>query len=124
QSSAESAEVMEFLMSIPKPSWDVVGAIDAAAAWFEETKINGVAYRFVGDSGRMLIEAPGGGPLWARYYDIATERPIFGDRDKTIHDTMNEISKERRNGYAWYRDSPAKALEEYSRWREKFPPGR
>jgi PelA/Pel-15E family pectate lyase len=59
--------------------------------------------------------------LWARYYEIATDGPIFGDRDKSIHDNVNEISKERRNGYAWYRDTPAQALEQYSMWREKFP---
>ena len=124
ESSAESAQIMEFLMSIPKPSWDVVGAIHAAAAWFEETKLNDVAYRYAGEDGRLLVKAPGNGPLWARYYEISTNRPIFGDRDKTIHDDVNEISKERRNGYAWYRDSPGKALEQYSRWRKDFPASR
>ena len=118
RSSAESAQIMEFLMSVPKPSQDVVGAVHASALWFEETKINGVAYRYAGDAGRMLVDAPGSGPVWARYYDVGTNRPIFGDRDKTIHDNVNEISKERRNGYAWYRDTPNKALEEYSKWRE------
>lgn len=121
ESSAESAQIMEFLMSIPEPSWDVVGAIHAAAAWFKETKLNDVAYRFTGEDGRLLVKAPGSGPLWARYYDIATNQPIFGDRDKTIHDDVNEISKERRNGYAWYRDTPARALEQYLRWRKDFP---
>jgi PelA/Pel-15E family pectate lyase len=79
-----------------------------------------IAYRFTREEGRVLVEAPGSGPLWARYYDIATDRPIFGDRDKSIHANVNEISKERRNGYAWYRDTPAKALEQYSTWRKKF----
>jgi PelA/Pel-15E family pectate lyase len=121
ESSAESAQIMEFLMSIPKPSRDVVGAIHAAVAWFKETKLNDVAYRYAGEDGRLLVKAPGSGPLWARYYDIATNRPIFGDRDKTIHDDVNEISKERRNSYAWFRDSPSKALEQYFRWRKDFP---
>ena len=52
--------------------------------------------------GRRLVPAPGNGPIWARYYEIGTDRPIFGDRDKSIHDNVNEISKERRNGYSWY----------------------
>jgi PelA/Pel-15E family pectate lyase len=99
----------------------VAAAIAGAAAWFEKTKINDVEYRFAGDAGRMLVEAPGSGPLWARYYDIGTDRPIFGDRDKSIHDSVNEISRERRNGYAWYRDTPAKALEHFSAWRKEFP---
>ena len=33
----------------------------------------------------------------ARYYEIGTDRfRIFGDRDKTIHDHLNEFSDERR----------------------------
>jgi PelA/Pel-15E family pectate lyase len=111
---------MLFLMKVPSPSPELVAAIHGAAAWFEKTKINNVAYRFTGDAGRLLVEAPGNGPLWARFYEIRTNRPIFGDRDKTIHDNVNEISMERRNGYAWYRDSPAKALERFSAWRNEF----
>jgi PelA/Pel-15E family pectate lyase len=124
ESSAESAEIMLFLMKVPNPSSELVAAIHAAAAWFEKTKINGVSYRFAGDAGRLLADAPGNGPLWARYYEIGTNRPIFGDRDKTIHDNVNEISRERRNGYAWYRDTPARALEYFSAWRKEFPTSR
>jgi PelA/Pel-15E family pectate lyase len=120
ESSAESGEILLFLMSEPNPTAEMIAAVHAGAAWLEETKIKDIAYRYTGDSGRLLVDAPGSRPLWARYYDIATNRPIFGDRDKTIHDNVNEISKERRNGYAWYRDNPGKALEQYSRWREKF----
>ena len=60
--------------------------------------------------------APGNGPIWARYYDLNTDRPIFGDRDKTIHDDVNEISAERRNGYSWFGDGPKRALERYAEW--------
>ena len=120
ESSAESASIIQFLMKEPKPSQQIIVAVEAAAAWFENTKIKDVAYRFAGESGRLLVDVPGSSPLWARYYDIATQRPIFGDRDKTIHDNVNEISKERRNGYAWYRDTPANALDQYSAWHKTF----
>jgi len=120
ESSAESASIIQFLMKEPKPSQQIIVAVEAAAAWFENTKIKDVAYRFAGESGRLLVDVPGSSPLWARYYDIATQRPIFGDRDKTIHDNVNEISKERRNGYAWYRDTPAHALDQYSAWHKTF----
>jgi PelA/Pel-15E family pectate lyase len=121
ESSAESAKITQLLMGDPNPSREIIAAVHAAAEWFEKTKMKDIAYRFTGQEGRLLVEAPGSGPLWARYYDIATDRPIFGDRDKSVHDNVNEISKERRNGYAWYRDTPVKALEQYSIWREKFP---
>ena len=71
---------------------------------------------------RKLIPAPGNGPLWARYYEIGSDRPIFGDRDKSIHDDVNEISKERRKGYGWYRDTPKRLLQHYRRWAAEHPP--
>ncbi|HLZ54727.1 MAG TPA: pectate lyase, partial [Verrucomicrobiae bacterium] len=41
-----------------------------------------------------------------------------GDRDKTIHDNLTEISNERRNGYAWFNDAPQPALARYAEWKE------
>jgi hypothetical protein len=40
----------------------------------------------------------------ARLYELETDRPVFGDRDRTIHNAVEEISLERRNGYGWYGD--------------------
>jgi len=42
--------------------------------------------------------APG---TWARFYELGTNRPIYGDRDGEIHYTLDELSDERRSGYAW-----------------------
>lgn len=38
---------------------------------------------------------------WARLYELQTNKPIYGDRDGEIHYTLDEISAERRRGYAW-----------------------
>ena len=100
---------------------ETVAAVQAAAAWFEKTKLGGVAFKATGDDGRKLVPSPGAGPVWARYYEIGTDRPIFGDRDKTIHDNVNEISKERRAGYAWFNEAPRQALEHYARWSAVHP---
>ncbi len=117
--SAESATLMMFLMKAPNPGSEIVASVHAAAAWFEKTKISDIAFRSDGTDGRQLVSAPGEGPLWSRYYEIGTDRPIFGDRDKTIHDQVNEISKERRQGYGWYRDTPKRALEHYAGWKKE-----
>ena len=111
-SSGESAGLMLFLMKLPKPSPEVKGAIDAAAAWLRRTEVYGKAFER-GPSGRNLTSVEGAGPIWSRFYEIGTDRPIFGDRDKTIHDDVNEISLERRNGYSWYNAGPKAALERY-----------
>lgn len=119
--SSESADLTLFLMQWPNPDADVVAAAHAAAAWFAQTKIENKAYSFVRGQGRRLVDAPGRGPLWARDYEIGTNRPLFGDRDRSIHDDVNEISLERRNGYAWYHASPERVLELYARWSQAHP---
>lgn len=119
--SSESADLVSFLMQLPDPDSNVVVAIHAAAIWFEKTEIENKAFKLVRGEGRRLVDAPGNGPLWARYYEIGTDRPIFGDRDRSIHDDVNEISLERRNGYGWYRETPKRLLEHYARWSQSHP---
>ncbi len=119
--SSESAGLMSFLMQMPDPDSNVVAAVCSAAAWFEKTKVGNQAYRLVPGQGRRLVDAPGNGPLWARYYEIGTDRSIFGDRDRSIHDDVNEISLERRNGYGWYHDTPKRVLEHFARWSQSHP---
>ena len=45
---------------------------------------------------------------------------MFLGRDSVVHRTLAEIEYERRNGYAYYGEWPARLLEtEYPRWRAK-----
>jgi PelA/Pel-15E family pectate lyase len=119
-SSEESAHLLLYLMSLPRPSTQVKTAISDGVSWLRDHAIYGEVV--VGGrntpEGRHLVEQKGAGPLWARYYALDTEKPIFGDRDKTIHDDMNEISLERRNGYAWFNTAPGAALTEYETWKQ------
>jgi PelA/Pel-15E family pectate lyase len=119
--SSESGTIVLFLMQLPAPTANEVAAVHAAAVWFEKTKIEGKAFRVVGTESRKLVDAPGGGPIWSRYYEIGTDRPIFGDRDKSIHDDVNEISRERRKGYAWFKDTAKRVLEHYAKWAKLHP---
>ncbi len=122
QASGESAGIVAYLMSLPAPSPAIVDAVHAAVAWFKRTQLNGVAFRPAPDgSGRKLFPTPGAGPLWARYYEIGRDQPLFGDRDKSIHDDVAEISQERRNGYSWYGNRPARVLETYATWAKRHP---
>jgi PelA/Pel-15E family pectate lyase len=119
QSGGESARILMYLMGLPNPGRETVSAIHSAAAWFAKTPIRDMVFKTVGNDGRELVPTPGAPPLWARYYEIGTDRPIFGDRDKSIHDNVLEISRERRNGYSWFSERPGRALEEYARWNVK-----
>jgi PelA/Pel-15E family pectate lyase len=118
-STSESAGIVRYLLKVLSPSRDLVAAIEGAAAWFESTAIREMAYRDVDGSGRRLVPEPGAGPLWPRMIDLTTNRPVFGDRDYTVHATLETLSAERRRGYAWYTDRPEEALKEFARWRER-----
>jgi PelA/Pel-15E family pectate lyase len=117
-SSGESAGVMLFLMRLPDPDANVVAAVHGAAAWLERVAIQDQSYQRGGADGPQLVATSGSGPTWSRYYELGTNRPIFGDRDKSIHDTVAEISRERRIGYAWFTDGPQAALKNYAKWKQ------
>jgi PelA/Pel-15E family pectate lyase len=119
--AGESASLMLLLMNdLPHPDAAEQRAIRAAAAWFKKTAIYGQSYQR-GPDGRQLVATPGAGPLWARYYQVGTDMPIFGDRDKTLHDNVNELSKERRNGYSWYSPESKRALDRFESWSTEHP---
>lgn len=120
--SAESTDVLLFLMRQPNPSPKTRAAVHAGIAWLKDHAIMGKAFTSVSaEEGRKLIDKPGAGPLWSRNYDIQTGKPIFGDWDKGIYDDVNEISKGRRNGYSWYTAAPQKAIDAYAEWSRRFP---
>jgi len=130
----ESVGVVRFLMTIDHPPPEVVRAIESAAEWFDQVKIAGLRidevktepvrfpYRW-SDFERVEVKDPGAPPLWARFYDLDTETPIFCTRDRVITSSFTDLSRERRTGYDWYGDWPAALLKvEVPVWRKKWHP--
>jgi PelA/Pel-15E family pectate lyase len=121
-STGESADLLVYLMALPDPTPAEIAAVHAGVAWLKGAAIMNKAW--VGGKanpeGRRLVDQPGAGPIWARYYDTAG-KPVFGERDKTLRDDVNELSLERRNGYAWFETGPAKAIKAYEGWARKHP---
>jgi PelA/Pel-15E family pectate lyase len=100
-SGGESVEIVRFLMSIKDPSPAVVEAIESSIAWFEQSRLKD-------------------GSTWARFYEIGNNRPIFVGRDGVVKYDLSQIEEERRTGYAWYVDWPAKLLNhDYPAWQKK-----
>lgn len=114
-SGAESAGILDFLMRIDEPSLAVRRAVEAGVAWFKETKIEGYSYK---KNAELPVLHPdvNAGPLWARFYEIGTNRPIFSDRDGILKYDLSQVGSERRRGYAWYGTWGKGVLESYSRW--------
>ncbi len=118
--ASESTGILLLLMDLQHPTVAEQQSIRAGITWLRKTAIYGQKWERTPE-GRELVAAPGAGPIWARYYEIGTDRPIFGDRDKTIHDDVNELSRERRNGYNWYSAEATRALDRFAVWSEQHP---
>lgn len=116
-SGRESAAILDFLMRRPAPDSAVQAAVHAAARWFREHAIRGFSYVPRG----VLTPQADAGPLWARFYEIGTNRPIFSDRDGVVRYRLSEIGEERRRGYLWYTDEPISTLRRYEQWSRRYP---
>lgn len=126
-SGSESVGIVRLLMSLDHPSPEVVRAVEGAVAWFDSAKLKGIRVDLKPDpkapkgKDKVVVEDPAAPPLWARFYDIQTNKPIYCDRDGVSKGSLAEIRYERRNGYAWLGTWPAPLLEkEYPAWRGKW----
>jgi PelA/Pel-15E family pectate lyase len=125
-SGDESVGIVQFLMRMDSPDPRVVRAVESAVQWFRQVRLTGIRYQRVGDPNapqgfdHKVILDPAAPPLWARFYELGTNRPIFCSRDSIIRYDVAEISYERRNNYGWYGAWPQKLLEkDYPEWRKK-----
>lgn len=126
-SGMESVGIVEYLMEIDDPSPEVRRAIRSAVAWFDKVKIEGERIKYLRDSTLprgydcVVVADPTAGPLWARFYEIGTNRPMFVSRDGVVHDHLADLPYERRVGYSWIGDYASDLLEtEYPAWRAKW----
>lgn len=122
---AETAELALLLMRIEQPDDRVKQSIRSAVAWLEASKITGKRVQDVRDpslpKGRdqVLVDDPNAEPIWARFYDIETNRPFFVGRDGVKKWGFHEIEAERRAGYAYLRPFGATVVKEYPKWAAK-----
>jgi PelA/Pel-15E family pectate lyase len=126
-SGAESVGIVHLLMSLEKPSPEIVRSIEAAVAWFESAKLPGIKVVIIEAKGtpkgrdKTVVKDPSSTPIWARFYEIETNRPIFSGRDGVKKYALAEIEYERRNGYAWLGYWPERLLaEDYPAWKARI----
>ena len=126
-SGAESVRIVRLLMSLEKPRPEVVRAIEDAVAWFVSVKLTGVRVETRAEpkapkgKDRIVVKDQSAPALWARFYEIDTNRPIFSDRDGIKKYSLAEIGYERRNGYAWLGTWPQRLLDvDYPAWKKRM----
>jgi pectinesterase len=124
-SGKESAQIVLLLMSLTNPSKEIIDAIEHAVNWFEKTKIKG--YREIitfDESGKIadkkLVKDENAKPIWARFMELDNNKPFFCDRDGIKKETYDQISLERKTGYAWFTDEPEEVLKKYTLWKKKL----
>jgi pectate lyase len=114
-SGSESAGILKYLMSLENPSPEVQRAVKAGVAWFKSVKLEGIRIEKI-DGDRQVIKDDSASPVWARFYEIETNRPFFCDRDGVPKYALKDIGSERRNGYAWYGSWGESLLDTYAKW--------
>lgn len=122
-SGKESAQIVLLLMSIEKPSKEIINAVNFAVAWFDKAKIKGLREeRFYDEKGKIndkkMVSDANAPDIWARFMELDSNAPFFCDRDGIKKGSLAEIGAERRNGYAWYTKEPKEVLAQYEKWKE------
>jgi PelA/Pel-15E family pectate lyase len=128
-SGAESVGVVRFLMEIDEPSPEIIAAVQGAVHWFDKAKLTGIREIRKEAKGtpkgwdKVVVEDGSAPPIWARFYAIRTNQPIFCSRDGIPRKTLAEISYERRNGYSWLGYYAKNLLaKNYPSWQQKWAP--
>lgn len=124
-SGKESAKIVLLLMSIEKPSPEIITAVNSAVAWFEKTKITDLREDRVAVPNskimeKVMVKDPNATPIWARFMELSNNAPFFCDRDGIKKASIAEIGQERRVGYAWYTNEPKEVLKKYPAWKKKL----
>ncbi|MEC9263437.1 MAG: pectate lyase [Pseudomonadota bacterium] len=129
--SRESVDVVRYLMNDPLPSAKKRQAIHSAMTWFKKNALTGidmvqveaepVRYKYHTSTwDRVMVTTVDSAPIWARFYDLATQQPLLANRQGQRVDSLAQISRERRTGYDWYGRWPAPLLtDEYKAWQQK-----
>lgn len=120
-STTDSGSLLVYMMKLPNPSAGMKAAIRTGIATLRAQAIRDMDFAYVDAIGaRRFIEKPGALPIWGRYLDLKTMQPIFGDRAKIIYDSVADVEKGGRKGYAWYSRNPQKAIDAFAEWSAKY----
>ena len=125
-SSLETVSIVRYLMTVADADERVAAAIYGAVAWLRTAELKGMRLEqrpdAAGPAGYdvVVVEDAAARGLWARFYDIGTNRPIYSGRDGVIKYRLADIEIERRAGYNWLGTWAAPLLDrEYPAWQSR-----
>ncbi|PPT95521.1 pectate lyase [Xanthomonas arboricola] len=121
--SGESVSIVRFLTRQPSQSAQIKTSVEAAARWFDAHRMRDLATKKVDDPTQetgqdVILVAQPGASLWARFYDLQNQRPLYANRDGVALTEYMQVPNERRVGYAWHGTWPDKLLkDDIPKWR-------
>jgi PelA/Pel-15E family pectate lyase len=118
-SGLESAQILKFLMTITNPAPEVVASIESGLTWLEATKITGLT-KTKGAGKTTYEKNPASAEIyWARFYDLASSRPVFPGRDGILYDSFNAMAAQNRLGYDYLSTLPGSIVTNgQKKWRK------
>lgn len=131
--NGESGGIVLFLMEIDSPDKRIKEAIRCAVKWFEDSRIYNTRIKTIqappetspyntSTTDRIVAIDSLAPPIWTRFYELETERPLFSDRDGKMLYSLAEVGRERRSGYSWYTYAPQAVLKKYPAWEKRWAP--
>ena len=132
--NGESVPIVLHLMSINNPDQRIINAIQSAVRWFNGSKIYNTKVETIpappeksqyrnSTTDRVVVVDSMAAPIWTRFYELGTARPLFSDRNSKLLYSLAEVSRERRDGYGWFTYAPQEVLKKYPEWQKKWVPG-
>jgi len=131
--NGESSGIVLFLMNIDHPNQRIIRSVQSAVKWYEDSKIFHTRVKTIqappeksrwktSTIDRIVVSDSLAPPIWTRYYELKTEKPLFSDRNSKFFYSLAEVSRERRSGYGWYTYAPQEVLNKYPEWQKKWVP--
>lgn len=108
-SSQESVPIVKFLKTRASTS-QIAASIKAAEDWFRAVKITGIRVVKTSDDVIVVEDPSVTTPIWARFYEMGSNKPIFVGRDGIVKYKLSDIEQERRTGYSWYGTWPSSVI--------------
>jgi pectinesterase len=109
-SADDTPALLGFLMPLETNDPRVAASVRGGAAWLRETMLWGLSR---GPDGAPA-PAPGPGPLWARVYEIGSNRPVYAGADGAVHRGLPVLAESA--GADEFIGWPDATLEQYDEW--------
>ncbi|MGI9177244.1 MAG: pectate lyase, partial [Pirellulales bacterium] len=121
-SGVESAHLLKCLMSIPRPSPEVIACIEAGLDWLDRSQVKGIAK--TKRDGRTLYvpDTASSEVYWARFYDLTTGEPLFPGKDGIVYRSFEEMAAANSKlGYDYYSTLPGSIVRNgQKKWRKRL----